>query len=123
VLTYAGSENKNGVDADHLTATIDFTKLAASEFAGNLPADRKATLTELAGKATMSADIWLDKASGRLAQFDLHAAETGGSAKFDLSLLVGAPDASAFATPDGATELPIAPLLQSLMQGGMLPTP
>jgi hypothetical protein len=122
-LTFAGTENKNGVDADHLTATIDFAKLAASEFAASLPADRKATLDEFAGEATMTADIWLDRASGRLAQFDLHAAETGGSGKFDMSLLVSAPDANAFATPDGATELPIAPLLQSLVQGGMLPTP
>jgi hypothetical protein len=121
VLAYAGSENKNGVDADHLTVALDFTKLAASEFAASLPADRKATLTEFAGKATMTADMWLDRGSGRLAQFDLHAAETGGSGKFDLSILVNAPDPNAFVTPSGATELPIAPLLEGLMQSGLIP--
>jgi hypothetical protein len=121
VLAYAGSENRNGVDADHLTVQLDFTKLAASEFAATLTADRKATLTELAGKATMSADLWLDKASGRVAELDLHAAETGTSAKFDVTVLVGAPDANAFATPEGWKDLPLTPLLQSLMQGGLIP--
>ena len=121
VLSVAGSEQRNGVDADHLTATLDLKKLAASEFAGQLPADRLSTLTDAADKATISADIWLDKASGRMVEFDAHVAETGGDGKFDVTVLLGTPDASAFATPDGAAELPIAPLLQMLLQGGLLP--
>lgn len=120
-LTYAGSEQRNGSDADHLTATLDLKKLAASEFAAQLPADRLSTLTDAAAQGTVSADLWLDRASGRLSEFDLHVAETGGSAKFDLTLLIGTPDANAFATPEGATDVPIAPLLQTLLQGGLLP--
>jgi hypothetical protein len=69
----------------------------------------------------MSADLWLDKGSGRLTEFDIHAAENGG-AKADVTVLIGTPDPSAFVTPATSTNVPLAPLLGTLMQsfGGSL---
>jgi hypothetical protein len=114
-LTYVGSEQRNGVNADHVAIAIDINKFASSEFASQMPAGQLESFKAAASKGTMSGDVWLDKASGRPSELDLHVAENGG-AKADVTLLIGSPDASAFATPGTATDVPITPMLTTLMQ-------
>ena len=48
VVTYVGPEQRNGVDAEHLTLTLDPAKLAASDIAKQLPAGQ---LGQIAGAA------------------------------------------------------------------------
>ncbi len=125
VLTYAGSESRNGVDADHLTATIDFTKLASGPMAKDIPAAQLGQLESLAGTGTLTADVWLDKGSGRLAELDVHIAGSDGS-NTDLTLLVSVPSGASFDAPAGATDVPVVPLLTTLLQtfgGSFLPQP
>ena len=114
VLTVVGSEQRNGVDADHLTITVDPVKFAASDFAKQLPADRLTSITDAAGKGSLSADLWLDKASGRVAELDLHAADEVG-AKAEITLLVSTPDGNAFSPPATSTEVPLAPMLTQML--------
>jgi len=113
-LTFVGTEQRNGVNADHLTITVDPAKFAASEFAKQVPADQLKSLTDVSADGTLSADIWVDKSNKRLSELDLHVADKAGTEKADVTVLVGTPDASSFATPDGATEVPIAPLIQQM---------
>ena len=114
VVTYVGPEQRNGVDAEHLTLTVDPAKLAASDIAKQLPADQLGQIAGAAGSSTLSADVWLDKATGRPAEIDIHAAE--GSDKTDVTILVSDPGDVALAAPAPFTEVPIGPLVQSLMQ-------
>jgi hypothetical protein len=113
-VTYVGPEQRNGVDAEHLTLTVDPAKLAASDIAKQLPADQLGQIAGAAGSGALSADVWLDKATGRPAEIDIHAAE--GSDKADITILVSDPGDVALTAPATFTEVPIGPLVQSLMQ-------
>ena len=113
-LTFVGTEQRNGVTANHLTLAVDPAKFASSDLAKDVPADQLSSFTTAAGEVSLSGDLWLDQASGRPAELDLHIADTKTSDKADVTVLVNTPEASAFATPDGATEVPIAPLLQQM---------
>ena len=114
IVTYVGTEQRNGVEAEHLTLTVDPAKLAASDIAKQLPADQLNQITGAAGAGSLSADVWLDKATGRPAEIDIHAAE--GSDKADITILVSDPGDVALTAPAPFTEVPIGPLVQSLMQ-------
>lgn len=92
VVTYVGSETRNGVEADHLTLTLDPAKLASGPAAQQLPAAQLNQLTGLAGSETLSADLWLDKASGRLTEIYLHGASQSGE-KADVTILLSTPRA------------------------------
>lgn len=121
VLTYAGTEQRNGVDSAHLTATIDGQKLASSPMAKELPVAQLGQVEALASGGTLTADIWLDRSSNRLNELDLHI--TGkDSSKTDLTVLVSVPDSTAFDAPATSTDVPVAPLLSTLLKsfGGLL---
>ena len=114
VVTYVGPEQRNGVDAEHLTLTLDPAKLAASDIAKQLPAGQLGQIAGAAGSETLTADVWLDKATGRPAEIDVHATE--GSDKTDITILVSDPGDVSLTAPAPFTEVPIGPLVQSLMQ-------
>lgn len=122
-LTYAGSENRNGVDADHLTVTVDQQKLTSGPLASELPA-QLGQVEGLVSGDTLAADLWLDQSSGRLSELDLHGTGSDGST-MDSTLLVSVPNSTAFDAPSSYTDVPIVPLLTELMQtfgGSLLPT-
>jgi hypothetical protein len=112
-LTVVGTEQRNGVNATHLTINVDPAKFAASDFAKEIPTDQLKSFTDVADAGTLSADVWVDSSNKRLSELDLHVADKSGE-KGEFTVLVSSPDASAFATPDGATEVPIAPLIQQM---------
>jgi hypothetical protein len=119
-LAYVGTEQRNGADAEHLTMTMDFEKLAASPMADQLPADQLSQLKELAGTEPVTVDLWFDKASGRLSELSGTVKADGQEAA--IKVLVSDPGAVTIAAPADAVEVPIAPLLLSLLQmfGGSL---
>ena len=58
--------------------------------------------------------MWLDKATGRPVEIDVHATE--GSDKTDVTILVSDPGDVALTAPATFTEVPIGPLVQSMMK-------
>jgi hypothetical protein len=125
VVTYVGSESRNGADSDHLTVTVDSQKLANSPLAKQLPASDLGQIQDIAGGDTLSADVWLNRSDGRLNEVDLHAASSDGS-KTDITVLVSVPGATALDAPTDYTDVPVVPMLTTLMQtfgGSFLPTP
>ena len=80
-------------------------------------------LSQLAGKGTVSGDIWFNAATGQLSEADLNVAETGGGTTAITLLLSDAGDVS-IDTPANATDLPLSSLLGTVMKlfgGGLLP--
>jgi hypothetical protein len=123
-LTYAGTESHNGVDADHLTMTIDGQKLASGPLASDVPSIGGSQLQDLANAGTLTADAWFDHSTGRVMEVDLNGTDNSG-ATFDLTILVSTPSSTSLDTPSSSTDVPLAPLLQTLMQsfGGSLLNP
>jgi hypothetical protein len=124
VITYVGTENRNGVDSDHLTLTVDPAKLASSPLTSELPGSQLGQIQDLTSGDTLSADVWLDQSDGRLNEADLHIGSSDGS-KTDVTILVSVPDSTAFDAPSDYTDVPVMPLLTTLMQtfGGSLLQP
>ena len=122
-VTLVGTEQHNGVDADHVTIAVDPSKLENSDITKNLPAGQLGQLKDLAGQGTLTGDLWFDHASGRLSEADINVADKSGSETAKVTLLVSDPGDVSFDAPANAVEVPITPLLQVLMQlgGGMLP--
>jgi len=123
-LTYAGTESHNGVDADHVTMTIDGQKLASGPLASDVPSIGGSQLQDLANAGTLTADAWFDHSTGRVMEVDLNGTDSSG-ATFDLTILVSTPSSTSLDAPSSYTDVPVAPLLSSLMQtfGGSFITP
>ena len=121
-LTYVGAENRNGVDSDHMTVTVDPTKFAASDVAKQVPAGQLGQLKDLAGQGTVSGDLWFNRSDGRINEADINVTDKGGSTT-TLTVLVSDPGNVSFDAPTGAVEVPITPLIQALMSlgGGLIP--
>jgi hypothetical protein len=122
-VTVVGREQRNGVDSDHLLLNVDLKKLEASDLAGQLPTDQVPGLGDAAANGTLSADVWLDAATGRPNEIAIHAAD--GSDKADITVLISDPGDVALDAPASFVEVPIAPMLAPLMEqfGGALGSP
>ena len=73
-VTVVGQEQRNGVDSTHLLLNVDLKKLEASGLADQLPTDQLPGLGDAAASGTLSADVWLDAATGRPNEIAIHAA-------------------------------------------------
>ncbi len=104
--------------------------------ASELPASQLGQVKDALGQADLAADLWFAADSHALTEVDVTAtpkAGTNASAqpsagdKLSLVLLISTPkDASALAAPTNYSELPLAPIIQSLMQSfgqGLLTAP
>lgn len=120
IVTFVGTEQHNGTDMDHVTITVDPTKVADSDVAKDLPLGQ---LKDLAGEGTLSGDLWFDKATGRIAEADINVADKSGAETATVTILVSDPGTVSFDAPADAVEVPIAPLIQALMSfgGGLIP--
>ena len=122
-VAVVGTESRNGVDSDHVTITVDPTKLAASDIAKEIPGGQLGQIQDLAGDGTLSGDLWFDRATGRINEAQINVADKNGESA-TITILVSDPGSVAIEAPADATELPIGPLLETLMQTfGGLPTP
>jgi hypothetical protein len=120
-VTYVGTEPRNGVDSDHVTITVDLEKLAASELAQGVPGGQPGQLEALADAGALSADAWFDRATGRVTEIAVNVAGDAGE-KATITILVSDPGDVSLDAPADAVEVPIAPLVQTLMEtfmGGM----
>lgn len=135
-LTYVETTSRNGVNANHVSMAFDWATLAATMAANpalkSISAGQLAQLTTLESKADLSIDLWLDASTSRLVEVDSHLAQKAGTAsgapeRADATILIGAPDAATtLDAPATYTEVPLTPLIQSLVQQfgkGLLPTP
>lgn len=128
VITLAGTESKNGVNASHLKGTVDGDKLMASSAMAKVSASQKAQVESALKSATISFDMWVDGSSGKFVEIDGHVVPkdptASGSAGMSGDLTIGfsTPSSPNFDTPSGAVELPMMQIVTQLMKafGGSL---
>ena len=122
-VTLVGTEQHNGTNMDHVTIAVDPSKVADSDIGKQVPAGQLGTLKDLAGAGTLSGDLWFDHASGRIAEADINAVDKNGAQNAKVTILVSDPGNVSFDAPPNAVEVPITPLLQTLMTlgGGLIP--
>lgn len=134
-LRYVGREQRDGQQVDHLSATIDAGKLRDSPAAADLSGSELTQVEDALAQYDMVPDLWVAADSHRLTEVDLTLTPKADSASPAASdsdtvsfvLLVSAPsDDSALQTPSNATEVSLAPIVQSLLQAfgqGLFTTP
>jgi len=119
-LAYVATEQHNGVNADHITATVDWQKLAASpQFQSSTSqAQVQQAITALEG-TNSSIDLWVDHSAGRIVGLEVKgASKTDATQTFDIALGFKTPDAGqSLDTPSGAVDVPLIQLLGPLLQG------
>ena len=117
-LTFVATEQKNGVDANHLKMAIDVAKLSEAKAFGNLSGTQLDQLKAVAKTGTISGDMWIDKGTNRVVEVDVHVAGTGSDATTgDVTISLKAPDAgTSFDAPASYTDLPMKSLLGTFMQ-------
>jgi hypothetical protein len=134
-LTYVGQEQRSGHSADHLTATIDVSKLRNSPMGANLTGSQISQVEDALAQVDLTTDLWFAADSHKLTEIDLTAVGKAGAAasaqiasgdKVAFTLLLSTPaDASALTAPANYTEVPLGPIIQSLLKsfgGGLFPS-
>lgn len=126
-LTFVATEQHNGVNADHVSAAIDWAKLSASgPQSAASQAQVQQVLTALQG-TTATFDLWIDHSSGRFSAIEVKgASKTDATQTFDVNLSLKTPDAgTSLDAPASSVDVPlmqlIGPLLQSFMGAGLTP--
>jgi hypothetical protein len=127
-LTYVGTEQHNGTNADHVSAAVDWQKLAASPALSTNPgaAQLQQGLSALKD-ATLSVDLWLDHGSGRFIGLELKGASKANPTQtFDVAVSLRAPDpGTSLDAPASFVEVPLmqvlGPLVQQVLRGGLTP--
>jgi hypothetical protein len=118
-LTGAPAEQRNGVDANHIKVALDPTKFLASPVFDS--AGTRAQLDQMRtvfAELTMSADVWLDKASSRLIEMDLHLVGVKDTAQTaDVTVTFRDPDGSvSLSGPSAAVKIPLDGVLSTLLK-------
>ena len=123
-LTLAGSEQHAGVDANHITFTLDWKKFAQSDFMKGAEASQAQTFLAAMDGVTLTGDVWVDKVAKRVVGVDIHGAKD--SEKFDMTITAKAPDAgTSFDAPADAVNVPLMGMVTQLLSqqlGGSVPT-
>jgi hypothetical protein len=117
-LTFVATEQKNGVDANHLKVAIDVSKLSDSKAFDGLTRTQLDQVKAMAKAGTISGDIWIDKGSNRVVELDFHIAGAGSDTSTgDVTVSLKTPDAgTSFDAPAKYTDLPVKSLLGTFMQ-------
>jgi hypothetical protein len=126
-LAYVATETHNGTNADHVTATIDWTKLAASDVfkSGSSQAEIQQGITALQN-TNSSIDLWVDHSNSRLIGIEVKgSSKSDATQTFDVNISLKTPDAgTSLDAPATSVDVPLmtllGPMLQSLM-GGVTP--
>lgn len=116
-LTLAGTESKNGVNANHIKGTVDSAKLLASPAMANVSASQRSQVEAALKDATVTFDIWTDASSNRFVEIDLHmVGKTSTSGSIDVTVGLSTPSSPNFDTPSGAVEIPTMQIVGKLIQ-------
>ena len=117
-LTIAGTENRNGSEARHLKLAVDLEKLAANpEFLAGAGAQGGPMIAAM--KAfTFSGDLWIDAATNRVVESDLHMASTKDPTYVgDLTVTAHDPDGTvSLAAPTSSVDVPLGTLVTEMMK-------
>jgi hypothetical protein len=126
-LAYVATEQHNGTNADHITATVDWQKLAASNAFGSSSSQAEIQQGLTALKDTNSSiDLWVDHQSGKLIGIEIKgSSKSDATQTFDLNVSLKTPDAgTSLDAPATSVDVPLmqllGPLLQQMM-GGVTP--
>jgi hypothetical protein len=115
------------VNADHVTATVDWAKLAASDAfkSGASQAEVQQAITALQN-TNSSIDLWVDHSNSRLIGVEVKGSSKADATQtFDVSISFKTPDAgTSLDAPSSSVDVPLmqllGPMLQQLM-GGLTP--
>lgn len=118
VLSFVATEQRNGLEANHLRATFDLEKLVQSEAFDSLNRTQRDQITALKDQLTMTVDLWTGRANDRIAEIDLHGVLTGQTAgTFDLLMTFAEPaPGTSFDPPASYVDIPIDELYELLMK-------
>ena len=116
-LTLAGTEKHGGADAYHLTAAIDGTKLLSNKMFDSVSRAQIDQMTTAMKDVTLSADIWVDKASNHVVEVDGHvAAVKDATQTATITIKLGSPDGSfSTAAPSTFVDVPVKTIVTNLM--------
>ena len=116
-LTVAGVEKHDGADAYHLKAAVDSTKLLQNKTFDSVSPTQLDQVTTALKDVTLSADVWVDKASNHLTEVDLHVVGTADSTQTaDITVKLSDPDGSIATTgPTTFVDVPIKTIVGNLM--------
>ncbi len=116
-LKVAGTEKHDGADAYHLTIAIDSTKLLANKVFDSVSRAQLDEMTTALKAVTLSGDLWIDKASNRVVEFDGHAVSTADSKQSgNLTVKIGSPDGSvSTSAPSSFVVVPFKSIVTNVM--------
>ena len=116
-LKVAGTEQRDGADAYHLTVAIDSTKLLANKVFDSVGRAQLDEMTTALKAVTLSGDLWVDKASNRIVEFDGHAVSTADSKQSgSLTVKIGSPDGSVSTeAPSSFVVVPFKSIITNVM--------
>lgn len=116
-LTLAGTEQHDGADAYHLKAAIDGTKLLSNKMFDSVSRAQVDQMTTAMKDVTLSADIWIDKASSHVVEVDGHvAAAKDATQTATVTVKLGNPDGSvSTAAPASFVEVPLKSIITNVM--------
>jgi hypothetical protein len=117
-LSIAGTEKRNGSDARHLKLAVDLEKLAANPgFVAGAGAQGGPMIAAMKS-FTFSGDLWIDPATNRIVESDLHMASTKDPTQVgDLTVTAHDPDGTvSLAAPPSSVDVPLGTLVTELMK-------
>ena len=117
-LTFAGMEKRNGSDARHLKLAVDLEKLAANPaFLAGVGAQGGPMIAAMKS-FTISGDLWIDPATNRIVESDLHMASTKDPAQVgDLTVTAHDPDGTvSLDAPTSPVDVPLGTLVTEMMK-------
>lgn len=116
-LKIAGTEQFNGVDAYHITVAIDSTKLLGNKVFDSVSRAQLDQMSTALKAVTLSGDLWVDKASNHVVEFDGHAVSTADPGQSGtLTVKIGSPDGSvSTAAPSSFVVVPFKSIITNLM--------
>lgn len=116
-LKVAGTEQRDGAEAYHLTVAIDSTKLLANKAFDSVSRAQLDQMTTALKAVTLSGDLWVDKASSHVVEVDVHAVSTEDSKQSgNLTVKIGSPDGSVSTdAPSSFVVVPFKSIITNVM--------
>ncbi len=116
-LSGGSVEKHDGADAYHLKVAIDGTKLLANKAFDAISRAQTDQMTTALQAVTLSGDLWIDKASSHIVEFDGHVVATKDATQAaNLTVKFGSPDGTIPTTaPSTFVAIPIKTIVGNVM--------
>ena len=117
-LKIAGTEQRDGVEATHVTIELDVDKALASDYAGTVPAGQLADVKRALEEYDLEASLWIETSSSQLVELAVNGTSKADSSEVvAIVVKVGDPDGTIeTSAPTDFVELPLDALVTNLMQ-------